>query len=175
MCLYSVKEPKAEKKVHLCYIIALNSISILLLIGAIGRYVLFLLLYHFIESGDIGKYDDFLDCKNVKELVGGYVESEKTCQKNADRDEIISLYKEGSISGKEARNRLTVLYGDDDEAIEDAIERMYQGDHYYDDDEEEDCDDDEADYEASIYDLADKIPDEDLREKILYKLEQMGL
>ena len=67
----SVKEPKAEKKVHLCYIIALNSISILLLIGAIGRYVLFLLLYHFIESGDIGKYDDFLDCKNVKEEFFG--------------------------------------------------------------------------------------------------------
>ena len=41
-------------------------ISLLSLIGYIAKFVLFLLLYHFIESGDIGKYDDFLDCKNVR-------------------------------------------------------------------------------------------------------------
>lgn len=41
-------------------------ISILIFISYIAKFVLSLILYHFIESGDIGKYDDFLDCKNVK-------------------------------------------------------------------------------------------------------------
>ena len=29
--------------------------------------MLSLILYHIIESSDIGKYDDFLECRNVKE------------------------------------------------------------------------------------------------------------
>ena len=32
----------------------------------IAKFVLSLLLLYFIESSDIGKYDDFLECKNVK-------------------------------------------------------------------------------------------------------------
>ena len=40
--------------------------SILIVIAWIGKFVLSLTLYHFIESGDIGKYDNFLDCTNVK-------------------------------------------------------------------------------------------------------------
>ena len=32
----------------------------------IAKFVLSLLLLYFIESSDIGKYDDFLDCKNVQ-------------------------------------------------------------------------------------------------------------
>ena len=41
--------------------------SILIFIAWIAKFVLSLILYHFIEEGDIGKYDNFLDCKNVKE------------------------------------------------------------------------------------------------------------
>lgn len=37
------------------------------LIADIGKFVLSLILLHFIESGDIEKYDDFLDCRIVKE------------------------------------------------------------------------------------------------------------
>lgn len=41
-------------------------ISILILFAYIAKFVLSLILYHFIESGDVGKYDEFLDCKNVR-------------------------------------------------------------------------------------------------------------
>ena len=41
-------------------------ISILILIFYIAKFVLSLILFYFIESGDIGKYNDFLDCKNVR-------------------------------------------------------------------------------------------------------------
>ena len=41
-------------------------ISILILIFYIAKFVLSIILFHFIESGDIGKYNDFLDCKNVR-------------------------------------------------------------------------------------------------------------
>ena len=40
-------------------------ITILILLAWIGQFVLFIILIRFIESGDIGKYDDFLECKNV--------------------------------------------------------------------------------------------------------------
>jgi len=33
----------------------------------VAKFVLSLILYHIIESSDIGKYDDFLDCNNVKQ------------------------------------------------------------------------------------------------------------
>ena len=33
----------------------------------IAKFVLSLILYHIIENSDIGKYDDFLDCNNVKQ------------------------------------------------------------------------------------------------------------
>ena len=61
------EKSKAKKAKINVYSIVLFAISILLIIAWIGKYVLFLLLYHFIESGDIGKFDDFLDCKNVRE------------------------------------------------------------------------------------------------------------
>ena len=32
----------------------------------VARFVISLILYHFIETSDLDKYDDFLDCKNVK-------------------------------------------------------------------------------------------------------------
>ena len=41
--------------------------TVLMYIAWIAKFVLSLILFHFIEDGDIGKYDSFLDCKNVKE------------------------------------------------------------------------------------------------------------
>lgn len=41
--------------------------TVLIYILWIAKFVLSLILFHFIEDGDIGKYDSFLDCKNVKE------------------------------------------------------------------------------------------------------------
>ena len=41
-------------------------ISIMVFFTWIAKFVLSLLLLYFIESSDIGKYDDFLECKNVK-------------------------------------------------------------------------------------------------------------
>ena len=32
----------------------------------IAKYVLFLILFHYFEKGDIGKFDNFLDCKGVR-------------------------------------------------------------------------------------------------------------
>lgn len=43
--------------------IILGIIAILLWIA---KFVLFIILFHYIENGDIEKYDDFLDCKNVR-------------------------------------------------------------------------------------------------------------
>ena len=40
--------------------------SILLFLAWIAKFVLSLLLLYYIESSDIGKYDDFLECKNVQ-------------------------------------------------------------------------------------------------------------
>ena len=39
---------------------------ILIFFSWVGKFVLSLLLYHFIENGDIQKYEDFLDCSNVR-------------------------------------------------------------------------------------------------------------
>ena len=50
-----------------CSAIIAGFSGLLIYIAWIAKFVLSLLLYHFIESGDIGKYDDFLDCKNVRE------------------------------------------------------------------------------------------------------------
>ena len=41
--------------------------GLLMMITWVAKFVLSLILYHFIESSDIGKYDDFLECRNVKE------------------------------------------------------------------------------------------------------------
>ena len=41
-------------------------IKIITILVWIAKFVLSLLLYHFIENGDIEKYEDFLDCKGVK-------------------------------------------------------------------------------------------------------------
>ena len=57
---------ETKKKINICHGINQIIFDICLVIAYIGQYVLFLLLLHFIESGDIGKFDDFLDCKNVK-------------------------------------------------------------------------------------------------------------
>ena len=40
--------------------------GILLLLAWLARIVLSILLFYYIENGDIQKYDDFLDCKNIK-------------------------------------------------------------------------------------------------------------
>ena len=57
---------ESENKIS-CYIIWMTVFGFLSLVAWIAKFVLSLLLLHFIESGDIGKYDDFLDCKYVKE------------------------------------------------------------------------------------------------------------
>ena len=44
-------------------LIILSSILILLVLA---HYILSIILFYFMEKGDIEKYDDFLDCKNVK-------------------------------------------------------------------------------------------------------------
>ena len=62
-----VKDNKELENKITCYAIWLLVFSFLSLVGWIAKFVLSLLLLHFIESGDIGKYDDFLDCKYVKE------------------------------------------------------------------------------------------------------------
>ena len=64
---YTKHQIETNEKILICYSIISITISILLVIGWIGKYVLLILLYYFLENGDIGKYDDFLDCKNVKE------------------------------------------------------------------------------------------------------------
>jgi len=67
-CIISkIKKIKSgdEKKLN-CYNIILFLDRILMIIAWIGKFVLSLTLYHYIESGDIGKYDNFLDCRNVK-------------------------------------------------------------------------------------------------------------
>ena len=58
-------DKETENKIKF-YGISLLIFGILSLIGWIAKFVLSLLLLHFIESGDIGKYDDFLDCRYVK-------------------------------------------------------------------------------------------------------------
>ena len=40
--------------------------SIALLSLFVAKYILSIILFYFMEKGDIEKYDDFLDCKNVK-------------------------------------------------------------------------------------------------------------
>ena len=40
--------------------------SILIFLAWIAKFVLSLLLLYYIESSDIRKYDDFLECKNVQ-------------------------------------------------------------------------------------------------------------
>ena len=40
--------------------------QILITLFNIAKFILSLLLYHYIESGDVGKYDEFLDCRFVK-------------------------------------------------------------------------------------------------------------
>ena len=57
-----------EKNKNLkCDKILLYMTGTIILIIWIARFILSLLLYHYIEDGDIGKYDEFLDCRNVKE------------------------------------------------------------------------------------------------------------
>ena len=40
-----------------------NIIGYVSLLSWISKFILFILLFHFIENGDIEKYDDFLDCR----------------------------------------------------------------------------------------------------------------
>ena len=40
--------------------------NILIFLTEIAKFVLSLILLYYIESSDIGKYDDFLECLNVK-------------------------------------------------------------------------------------------------------------
>ena len=51
------------KKVVMVIFICL--IGLLLWLVWIAKFVLSLILYHFIESGDIEKYNDFLDCRGI--------------------------------------------------------------------------------------------------------------
>ena len=43
--------------------------QIIITILMISKFILSLLLYHYIESGDAGKYDELLDCKFVKKII----------------------------------------------------------------------------------------------------------
>ena len=54
----------SDGKLNSCKFV-FSLITILILLAWIGQFVLFIILIRFIESGDIGKYDDFLECKNV--------------------------------------------------------------------------------------------------------------
>ena len=56
---------KHKKKIKLCKIFGIIS-GFLALLAWIAKFVLSLILYHFIESGDIEKYNDFLDCRGIK-------------------------------------------------------------------------------------------------------------
>ena len=40
--------------------------GIILRVMNVARFVISLIIYHYIETSDLDKYDDFLDCKNVK-------------------------------------------------------------------------------------------------------------
>ena len=52
-----------KKKMNEC---VLNIFAIIGILLWITKFVLFILLFHYIENGDIEKYDDFLDCKYVR-------------------------------------------------------------------------------------------------------------
>ena len=43
-----------------------NIIGYVSILLGIAKFILFILLFHFIENGDIEKYDDFLDCRHVR-------------------------------------------------------------------------------------------------------------
>ena len=43
-----------------------NIIGYITIISFIAKFILFILLFHYIENGDIEKYDDFLDCRYVR-------------------------------------------------------------------------------------------------------------
>ena len=60
--LVILQEKNGNSRLEIIIII----ISILIFLAWIAKFVLSLLLLYFIESSDIGKYDDFLDCKNVQ-------------------------------------------------------------------------------------------------------------
>ena len=55
-----------ENSANDCLIIIAVISSILIFLAWIAKFVLSLLLLYYIESSDIGKYDDFLECKNVQ-------------------------------------------------------------------------------------------------------------
>ena len=57
---------KHKRKIKLCIIFGIIS-GFPTLLTWIAKFVLSLILYHFIESGDIEKYNDFLDCRGIKE------------------------------------------------------------------------------------------------------------
>ena len=65
-CYFSQPESELKGNNNKCGVTIIALSSILWLISWIAKFVLSLILYHFIEEGDIGKYDNFLDCKNVK-------------------------------------------------------------------------------------------------------------
>ena len=60
-------EPTTLKSLDQCSYVMFCGLGLLYIITWIAKFVLSLILYHFIESSDIDKYDDFLDCRNVKE------------------------------------------------------------------------------------------------------------
>ena len=49
-----------EEKVITCIL------GIIVLLSYIGRFILSIILFYYMEKGDIEKYDNFLECKNVK-------------------------------------------------------------------------------------------------------------
>ena len=54
-----------EEKIHKCFNTGKIGGFVLLILWT-AKFVLFIILFFFIENGDIEKYDNFLDCKNVK-------------------------------------------------------------------------------------------------------------
>ena len=64
-CIKDSKKYKEGKNIILNNI--LFFVNVLKLIAWIAKFVLSLILFHFIENSDIGKYDSFLECPYVKE------------------------------------------------------------------------------------------------------------
>lgn len=49
-----------------CIIGLAGLLSMIIISGMIGKFVLSIILFYYMEKGDAEKYNDFLDCKNVK-------------------------------------------------------------------------------------------------------------
>ena len=63
--IYS-KDKRALYSKKLCFTKTIDIMNISQRLLNVLRFVISLILYHYIETNDLDKYDDFLDCKDVK-------------------------------------------------------------------------------------------------------------